>query len=150
MINFKKHIPLTNHDIDLIMQNIKGFRGCFMRDNIPKIQINESMIINLDDSVGNGTHWVGVYIKNNKLCYMDSYGLPYPNELRQVNPTKKIEYNTSHIQEIETSTCGWFGIYFINEMYKGKEYYDIMYPFDLNNQNKNEKYIEKYFKKLGY
>lgn len=150
MINFKKHIPLTNHDIDLIMQNIKGFRGCFMRDNIPKLQINESIIINLDDSIGNGTHWVGAYMKNDKLCYMDSFGLHYPNELRIINPTKKIEYNTSHLQEIESATCGWFGIYFINEMYNGKEYYDVMYPFDLNDQQKNEKYIEKYFKKNGY
>lgn len=150
MINFKKHIPLTNHDIDLIMQNIKGFRGCFMRDNIPKLQINESVIINLDDSIGNGTHWVGVYMKNDKLCYMDSFGLPYPNELRIINATKKIEYNTSHLQEIESATCGWFCIYFINEMYNGKEYYDVMYPFDLNDQQKNEKYIEKYFKKNGY
>lgn len=152
MKKFNKYVPLTNHDIDNIMQElgIKGYRGCFMRDTIPKMKLGESIIINLDDSKGNGTHWVSAFMKNDKLCYMDSYGLNYPNELRIRNPTKKIEYNTSHIQEIETSSCGWFCIYFINEMYKGKEFYDIMFPFDLNHQSMNEKYIEKYFKKLGY
>lgn len=149
---FNKHVALTNHDIDNIMQElgIKGYRGCFMRDTIPKIKLGECIIINLDDSNGGGTHWVGAFMKNDKLCYMDSYGLNYPNELRKVNPTKKIEYNTSHIQELETSTCGWFSIYFIHLMHKGNEYYDVMYPFDLNDQTKNEKYIERYFKKLGY
>ena len=38
---------------------IKYFRGVFSRDNLPKkIQRLETGFINLDDSIGPGSHWV--------------------------------------------------------------------------------------------
>ncbi len=40
MKKFNKYVPLTNHDIDNIMQElgIKLYRGCYMRDTIPKMK----------------------------------------------------------------------------------------------------------------
>ena len=44
--------------------NIPYFRGVFMKDELPNRKFkNESMIINLDNSSGNGTHWVCFFQK---------------------------------------------------------------------------------------
>jgi hypothetical protein len=49
-------LELTEYTREL---NIPYFRGVYMKDQLPnKIQKNESMIINLDNSSGPGTHWV--------------------------------------------------------------------------------------------
>ena len=53
--------PLTNLEIvDAVKKlRIPAFRGVFVRDNLPrKPYKNECGILNLDDSLGNGTHWV--------------------------------------------------------------------------------------------
>lgn len=151
MKKFNNSIPLSNIDIDEIMKdlNIHNFKGCFMRDQIPKLLNNECIIINLDNNLGDGTHWTGAYMTKNKLCYFDSFGLPFPNELKLSN-NKQIEYNNTHYQNEFSSSCGWFCIYFINELNNGKSYYDTMYNFDIHNQSNNEKYIKNYFKNLGY
>ena len=53
--------PLSNIDLlQWVKQlGIKYFRGVFSRDNLPqKIHKLETGIINLDDSMGGGSHWV--------------------------------------------------------------------------------------------
>ena len=39
-----------------------------MRDNLPKnIKAGESIVINLDNSSGNGTHWTALYRDKEKI-----------------------------------------------------------------------------------
>jgi len=38
-------------------------------------------VLNLDDTSGNGTHWVAWYRDNGKNYYFDSYGIQPPNEV---------------------------------------------------------------------
>ena len=39
--------------------SLKGFRGGFLRDTLPKkAKLNECRILNLDSFYGDGTHWV--------------------------------------------------------------------------------------------
>ncbi|MBP1526294.1 MAG: hypothetical protein H9Q67_07375 [Spiroplasma ixodetis] len=53
-----------------------------MKDQLPnKIRKNESMIINLDDSIGQGTHWVCLVKKGKIINYFDSFGVKPPTEL---------------------------------------------------------------------
>jgi hypothetical protein len=53
-----------------------------MRDNLPKkCYKKECGIFNLDNSAGDGTHWVGYYTSNDTNIYFDSYGLDPPTEL---------------------------------------------------------------------
>ena len=54
--------PLTNFELIEAAKklNIPNFRGFFMRDALPKKpRRNECGILNLDDSSGKGTHYVG-------------------------------------------------------------------------------------------
>jgi len=46
---------------------IPRFRGVFVRDNLPaEHKRMECGILNLDDTSGNGTHWVAWYTNNGK------------------------------------------------------------------------------------
>ena len=59
--------PLSNVETQDAMRKlgVSGFRGVFVRDNLPsKPRRNECGILNLDDRDGNGTHWVAWHKKN--------------------------------------------------------------------------------------
>ena len=63
---------------------IKHFRGIFSRDALPdKILKKECGIINLDDIVGQGTHWVCYRnLEKNLVGYFDPFGWIMPYEIR--------------------------------------------------------------------
>ena len=66
-----KDIPLSNFDllkwVDFL--KIKNFKGIFSRDSKDHLHKTGSCIINLDDKIGNGTHWVATDIKGEK-CFL--------------------------------------------------------------------------------
>ena len=78
-INVSPNKPLSNFEIEDAVKKIglKNFHGVFLRDTLPKKpNQNECAILNLDDTSGDGTHWVG----DDKKWYFDSFGLPLPTE----------------------------------------------------------------------
>ena len=113
-----------------------------MRDMVPKLKKGHSCIINLDSSDGGGTHWVALKDNGSHLQYFDSFGLQPPEEIKG---GKKIQFNTSQLQDLKSSRCGFYCLYVLNELSKGKDYYDIIYSLDQMNQKKNEKAMENYF-----
>ena len=56
-------------------------------------------------------------------------------------------HQNQQIQNLYTTTCGYFCLYFLNEMHKGTDYFDLLQVFD-SDTNKNEKFIENYFRHL--
>ena len=46
-----------------------------------------------------------------------------------------------------SSTCGYFRLYFLNEMHQGNDYFDLLQVFGADT-DKNELFIEQYFKAL--
>ena len=46
-----------------------------------KPPVYESLILNMDDSDGQGTHWVSLYIIGNSCYYFDSFGFEPPIEV---------------------------------------------------------------------
>ena len=56
-------------------------------------------------------------------------------------------HQDQQLQNLYTSTCGYYCLYFLNEMNKGKDYFDLLQVFS-SDTNKNEKFIENYFRKL--
>lgn len=142
---------LNNFDIDKIMKNDKNFRGVFMKDTLPlQINKNESSIINLDTIKGPGTHWVLVYNTQNDpyyVYYIDSYGLSPLKEISDYlkSSHKKIRYNTSQIQGLFDTYCGYFACLIALELNKGTSLYDILYKFSQEPIINNSKIIEKYF-----
>ena len=78
--------PLTHLEIlDAVKKlEIPRFRGVFVRDNLPvEPKRMDCGILNLDDTTGNGTHWVAWYGDNGKKYYFDSYGIQPPDELKR-------------------------------------------------------------------
>ena len=78
---------LTNLEIlDAVRKlEIPRFRGVFLRDNLPvEPKRMECGVLNLDDTSGNGTHWVAWYADNGKNYYFDSYGIQPPTELKKI------------------------------------------------------------------
>ena len=105
-------------------------------------------IYNLEPSYMNGSHWIATYVKDNVINYFDSFGLSPFQEI--VDHAKKKNLTLLHqnqqIQNLYTSTCGYFCLYFLNEMHKGVDYFDLLQVFSFDT-NENEKFIEKYFRK---
>ena len=62
-------------------------------------------VINLDDSIGPGTHWVCYY--NN--YYFDPFGMPPPIEV--VKYIKDIQNNDSQYQDTKTVCYGYCCLY---------------------------------------
>ena len=57
-------------------------------------------------------------------------------------------HQNNQIQNINTTTCGYFCLYFLNEMNKGTSYYDLLKVFNNHDTMKNEKFIENHFKNM--
>lgn len=93
---------------------IPYFRGVFMRDLLPQIiHKNEAGIVNLDISIGPGTHWVCYYKRRNKINYFDSFGnLRPPKELQKYfksdnqRESNVIQYNYAKRQHFNSINCG--------------------------------------------
>ena len=109
--NSRNHIvrfinkPLSNIDLlQWVTQlGIKYFRGIYSRNNLPlKIHKLETGIINLDDSMGGGSHWICYRKVDKQYCeYFDPFGLIMPNEIKNYLKTsgKKMVYSSDEIQE---------------------------------------------------
>lgn len=152
-VNFK---PLSNFDIENIVKKlkIKNFRGVFSKDMLPiKMKGDESTIINIQDYLdGGGTHWVCVYNGWNRAdcIYFDSFGMkPSDVVIRYMKTAGKgVVYNSGHIQNMDSIMCGYWCIYVINELYKGRSFIDILMDFDFNGSNKNEEIIREFARKI--
>lgn len=85
-----------------------------MRDCLPKKPyLQECGIVNLDESMGCGTHWVAYYKNHNYKEYFDSFGnLQPPIEL--IDYLKyPIQYNYKQKQKFNTFTCGHLCLQFL-------------------------------------
>ena len=78
--------PLRNLEILDAVRKLKipRFRGVFLRDSLPlEPKRIECGILNLDNTSGNGTHWVAWYADNGKNYYFDSYGIQPSTEMKR-------------------------------------------------------------------
>ena len=145
---FHGDIPMSNFDLLEWCKYLKiPINNVLSRDT--KAPHNHKLAIfiyNLEPSYMSGSHWIATYVEDNVINYFDSFGLPPFQE--KVNHAKKKNLTLMHqnqqIQNLYTSTCGYFCLYFLNEMHKGTDYFDLLQVFDFDT-DKNEKFIEKYF-----
>jgi hypothetical protein len=99
-----------------------------MRDNLLKnLKAGQSIVINLDNSTGAGTHWTALFKDKEKINYFDSFGLQPPQELIDLNPKIKIVSNTHQFQPMRNTNCGAYAVFFIREMSKGTSVFDTLY-----------------------
>ena len=89
-----------------------------MRDALPPTGplINESAIINLDNSSGPETHWVAYKKKGNDVIYFDSFGdLQPPLDLILYLRVPSIKYNYERFQDFGSYNCGHLCLKFLSE-----------------------------------
>jgi hypothetical protein len=105
---------LTNDDIDDLAKQFKipKFKGCFLRDSIPKLKVGESCIINLNGS----SHWCAL-IRLDTLYWFDSYGVIAPKILDGYDYI----YSETDLQSMASSACGWYALGFLISMNRGGE-----------------------------
>jgi len=123
-----------------------------MRDSLP-MQINnhEATVVNLDSKRNEGTHWCLIYNSPNDhklVYYFDSYGQPPPKLVEKYLRTsgKKIQYNTSDLQKLSSTMCGYFCVYAARELSKGKSFYDVIYNLSQIDPAANDKWLKDFFK----
>jgi len=92
-----------------------------MRDTLPANGplTNESAIVNLDSSYGNGTHWVCYRKMNNNVYYFDSFGnlRPPPELVRYFGERVNVKYNYKRKQTFDSVICGHLCLEFLNNVF---------------------------------
>ena len=74
--------PLTNFEIQRYYQNEPKFNGVFSRNNLPLKIKDGAYVINLDEYVDVGTHWIALFCKRNEVVCFDSFGVEHvPKEI---------------------------------------------------------------------
>ena len=108
-----------------------------MRDELKgKASTSESILLNMDDSNGQGTHWVSLYVKGNNCYYFDSFGFEPPLEIKEYCSGKDGYFSTYKIQARDEIICGHYFIYVIQELNKGQSFQNILHElFQINNNN---------------
>ena len=91
--------PLTNFEIMKYYENESRFNGVYSRDNLPNKIKDGVYVINLDEYSDIGTRWIALYVKNNNITYLDSFGVKHiPMEIMKFIENKNIKTNIVRIQ----------------------------------------------------
>ena len=102
---------------------------------MPKHIERKFYIINLDDESGPGSHWVVLYNLRKTPIYFDSFGVWLPKELTKI---KNLVINECRVQSLNSTTCGLYCIYIIDELLAGREFVDILLDFSPSDYENNE------------
>ncbi len=146
---------LSNDDISNICNRMGiQLNGIYARNGIPSTLKNGNYVINLDDKAGAGTHWVCFSKIGKTIYYVDSFGMPPPeNELKVFNKENDtIHYNKKQIQNINSILCGYFciGFFLFEKLNAGKNKKDMIISYvsmfnPKTSDNKLQKYITQYY-----
>ena len=106
---------------------------------MPKSIKNGAYVVNFDEYVGVGTHWIALYIKNNEVVYFDNFGVEHvPKEIKRFIGHKNTKTNIFRIQADNSIMCGYFSIGFIDFMFAGRSLIDftsLFSPYDFKKHN---------------
>ena len=139
---------LSTLDIDRKI-HYPNFLGAYAFDELPpKGEGDFSVIVNTEPSTEPGEHWLPLIFKSNTFYFIDSYGRS-PSSHLFVQDFKEVvkdyfkgyryKYNPRMIQDIFSNTCGYYSIYFVNEM----ESKSMKAALDIfgNNLNRNDSLV---------
>jgi len=115
------------------------------KDEIKNLN-NGWTIVNMDDTGNGGTHWICFY-KGKQNIYFDSFAVVAPLQVEDV--IKPYTMSKKAIQDLESSSCGWFCLFCIFWMQKRhnsiKDFNDFLCLFS-NNTHNNEIQLNNFFK----
>ena len=126
--------PLTNFEIQMYYQNQPRFKGIFSRDNLSKKIKDWAYVINLDEYVDVGTHWIALFCRKNETVYFNSLGFEHvTEEIKEFIGNKNIKAKIFRIRASNSIMWGYFYIGFIDFMLSGKKLTDftnLLSPYD--------------------
>ena len=132
---------LTDADIDDLAKQFKipNFKGCVLRDDVKKLKVGESVIINLNGA----SHWTAL-IRLDEYFYFDSFGVIGPKSLDDLTYI----YSEVDLQKLSSSACGFYCLAFLISMNRGGEgkkmYEDFIMAF--KSPEANDVILKKRFK----
>ena len=92
------------------------FAGVYAQDQLPNtVQYPCAMVWNTDPADQPGEHWVAVYFNDRGTGeYFDSYGLAPPPKFKRYMQKHSVQWswNTSQLQDLWTSACGHFCVFY--------------------------------------
>ena len=118
---------MTNFEIQKYDQNEPRFYGIYSRDHLHNKIKDGAYVINLDEYLDIGIHWIVLYSLNNNVIYFDSFGVEHiPKEIRKLIGNKNIQTTIFRIQAYDSVMYGCFCIGFIDFMLKDKSLRDFI------------------------
>ena len=146
---------LSDKEIDAYYKGEKKYLGTFPKDAIPSKLAKRkhgAMIINMNNSNQGGSHWIAILLNKNNSIYFDSFGIVPSNEVVAFMKQrgKPMYYVDRQLQNLTSSSCGWFCIHFIDEVIlKGRNILDVLgqdFSYDVK---ENERLLAGYFAEKG-
>jgi len=152
---------ITNFDIiDICRKLHVPLVGVFSKDKLPYHRKDGAYVVNMQDdldingSLNQGSHWVCFYIWKKQACYFDSFGIIAPRQIQEfLKPYRPYPYNIQQIQDIKTTSCGWYCIFFLYWFHHQNKISSFSKRLELFNQlfdkdvSKNKSILEKLLKK---
>ena len=137
---------LSNIQIDSYYRADTNYGGTYCKNQLPPID-SKFYIINMEDSTTSKIgHWVMVYNKDKKYCYYyDPFGISPPPEIRifMKSSCKECVYSDCDYQKLDSCQCGYYCIYVINNLEKGRSMTSILKDFSDKNLDQNEELISR-------
>ena len=95
-----------------------NFLGCFPRDRVPELKVNQSCIINEDKHTGPGFHWMAMYRGLSGNIFYDSFGRPHKKIMKNLNKRKVIDADDKdREQRLSETNCGARALAFLMVCY---------------------------------
>ena len=133
----------------------KKFKGIYSSNNLPSLQgidYPAAFVVNTDETSKPGEHWVAFFFKSENAIpeYFDSFGLPplkpgFISFLKQKRA--KYRYSTKTLQNLFSSACGEYTIYYIFHKCLGWSLRKILSKFSLSTI-KNDAIVKDFVHKL--
>ena len=139
--------PLANFQMQRYYENEPRFNSIYSRNNLPKKVKDGAYIINLDEYVDVGMHWIALFCNRSETVHFDSFGVEHvPEEIKKFIEHNNIKANIFRVQANNSVMCSYFCIGFIDFMLVGKKLTDFMSLFFPHDFEKNDKITLSYFK----
>lgn len=138
-----------NIEVDQLIENLPGFMPTKARNEYRgKINPTACGVVNMDVSTGSGTHFVCFFNNPSRehAIYYDSYACLPPEEIQTFlkSSGKTICYNTTQHQPINSVLCGYYCVYVLRELTKGRKYMDVLNDFSFEPQENEQMLIKEF------
>ena len=146
---------LTDCDLITFLNCTPHFLGCFSDDEISKLVLKPTcfIIVNLDISLGPGSHWIALGIFPNSIEVFDSLGFDIFNWTRvpcslltflhNISRSRRV-FVSPRLQPDDSNMCGFYCIYYIIRR-AFSPFINLTDNFDLTDFTVNDFKLQQFF-----